>query len=110
MKIHRLKLDKRLVPLLKNGLKTHEFRKLNKNHINKGDCILFIDMESEEQFCDLPLFKVIDKEIVDSEGPALEVMLNSVDALTYTFVRKYYAGEEQLLVFRLEKWEGKEHA
>lgn len=100
---YKLKLDERLVPLLKSGIKTLEYRKLNKDYIHVGDLIKFVDMNTLEPL-DLEKFIVVKRATYRNPSEELNERLNSCDSFTYSFVNKHYQHEKEIIEFEIKKW------
>ena len=92
-----LKIDRQHFKALKTGTKKCEYRKVNKDSIEKGDTVIFRDTESDYIF---GYAVVKSKNYVD---PKEVLTKDDVDAPTKKFITNNYLEEKKILEFTFEK-------
>ncbi len=97
MNIAILKITKTMWEEIQQGRKKCDVRKLNKDYIQTGYLIVFIDVDSGNY---LGTRKVIDKKYSKGTDPLLTLGVRH--APTIEFIQKNYNEEIMLIVFYLE--------
>ena len=95
MNVNILKITKEMWLEIDNGNKHYDIRKLNKDYIQKGNKILFIDVETSMiyGYC-----KCIDK----AYATPFEIVNSNMHDLTREYVKRAYWEEPYLIVIGLE--------
>jgi len=92
-----LKIDKNVYKSIEDGSKTIEYRKLNKDYIQKGSLIYFVDKDN---------FDELGKALVLVKSYAMKdvVVETEEHILTREFIKTNYNDEKVLIAFGLLKW------